>query len=36
VWALDLGDLEDLARDRLTRDLTESECRQYLRPDDCG
>jgi Tol biopolymer transport system component len=30
VWALDLDDLIDIARDELTRGLTQSECRQYL------
>jgi hypothetical protein len=35
VWALRLDDLEDIARDRLTRDLTTDECRRYLHVDRC-
>jgi WD40 repeat protein/DNA-binding SARP family transcriptional activator len=35
VWALDLDDLIGLARERLTRDLTDAECREYLRLDPC-
>ena len=30
VWALDLDDLITIAKDRLTRTLTDAECRQYL------
>jgi WD40 repeat protein len=30
VWALDLDDLIRIAREELTRGLTEGECRQYL------
>lgn len=32
---LDLEDLMCLARERLTRSLTEEECRQYLHVDGC-
>lgn len=35
VWALDLDDLLAIASDRLTRELTEAECRQYLQTDRC-
>jgi WD40 repeat protein len=35
VWALDLDDLIALARERLTRDLTAAECREYLRLASC-
>jgi WD40 repeat protein len=35
VWALRLDDLEDIARDSLTRDLTTDECRRYLHVDRC-
>lgn len=35
VWALELDDLIGLARDRLTRDLTDAECREYLRLPSC-
>jgi WD40 repeat protein len=31
VWALDIDDLIGIARGKLTRELTEEECRQYLR-----
>jgi WD40 repeat protein len=30
VWALDLDDLIRIAEGEVTRELTESECRQYL------
>ncbi len=30
VWAVDLDDLVQIARDRVTRGLTDEECRQYL------
>ena len=30
VWALDLDDLIDIARTKVTRELTDDECRQYL------
>jgi WD40 repeat protein len=38
VWALDLDDLIDIARDRLARTgrtLSDDECRQYLHVDRC-
>ena len=35
VWAADIDDLLHLARQRVTRALTEEECRQYLRVDRC-
>lgn len=35
VWALDLDDLIDIAHERLTRTLTDAECRQYLHVDHC-
>ena len=35
VWALDLDDLIAIANDRLTRTLTDDECRQYLHVDRC-
>ncbi len=35
VWALDLDDLMAIAHDKLTRDLTDEECRQYLHLDSC-
>ena len=35
VWALDLDDLLKLARDEVTRSLTDEECRQYLHLNRC-
>jgi WD40 repeat protein/DNA-binding SARP family transcriptional activator/serine/threonine protein kinase len=35
VWALDLDDLIAIAQDKVTRELTEEECRQYLHLDAC-
>ncbi|MCA1705001.1 MAG: hypothetical protein LC808_17760, partial [Actinobacteria bacterium] len=35
VWALDLDDLMRIAREELTRDLTDDECRQYLHATSC-
>ena len=35
VWALDLDDLIAIAESRLTRTLTDDECRQYLHVDRC-
>ena len=35
VWAVDLDDLIDIATGRLTRNLTDDECRQYLHVDRC-
>lgn len=36
VWALDLDDLVDLARDEVTRPLTDDECREYLAVETCA
>jgi WD40 repeat protein len=36
VWALDVADLADIARRRLTRGLTDDECRQYLHTEVCA
>ncbi len=36
VWALDIEDLIGLAREELTRELSEDECRQYLRVTRCS
>jgi WD40 repeat protein len=36
VWALNLDDLVRIARDNLTRGLTEDECRQFLHADGCA
>ena len=35
VWALDLDDLIAMATERLTRTLSDDECRQYLHVDRC-
>lgn len=35
VWTLDLGELIDIARERVTRGLTTAECQQYLHSDTC-
>lgn len=35
VWALDTDDLIKIARSKLTRSLTDAECREYLRVDEC-
>jgi WD40 repeat protein/DNA-binding SARP family transcriptional activator len=35
VWALKLDDLVTIAESRLTRSLTDDECRQYLHSDGC-
>jgi WD40 repeat protein len=35
VWALDLDDLLEIARQQVTRALTDEECRQYLRMNSC-
>jgi WD40 repeat protein len=35
VWAFDLDDLIGIAHTKLTRSLTEAECRQYLHLDRC-
>jgi WD40 repeat protein len=36
IWALDLDDLVEIAESRLTRTLTDVECRQYLHVDRCS
>ncbi|RYP87714.1 hypothetical protein EKO23_04790 [Nocardioides guangzhouensis] len=36
VWALDLDDLVDIAKARLTRGFSEDECRQYLHVERCS
>jgi WD40 repeat protein len=37
VWALDLDDLIAIARQEVTRELIDDECRQYLHlPDGCA
>jgi WD40 repeat protein len=35
VWALDIDDLLRIARQSVTRSLTEQECREYLHKDRC-
>jgi WD40 repeat protein len=35
VWALDLDDLVRIARDQVTRDLVDEECRRFLHRDSC-
>jgi WD40 repeat protein/DNA-binding SARP family transcriptional activator/class 3 adenylate cyclase len=35
IWALDIDDLLDIARQSVTRPLTDEECRQYLHVDGC-
>jgi WD40 repeat protein/DNA-binding SARP family transcriptional activator len=35
IWALDIDDLLEIARRNVTRSLTDAECRQYLRMDQC-
>jgi WD40 repeat protein/DNA-binding SARP family transcriptional activator len=35
VWALDLDDLVEIAEHKLTRTLTDAECRQYLHLTQC-
>jgi hypothetical protein len=34
-WMLDLDDLLALADERVTRELTDEECRQYLHSETC-
>jgi WD40 repeat protein len=36
VWTLDLDELVEIAQRRVTRDLTDAECRQYLHLDTCA
>jgi hypothetical protein len=35
IWALDIGDLLDIARREAGRTITDAECRQYLHVDRC-
>ncbi|HLA93254.1 MAG TPA: hypothetical protein VJO36_06960, partial [Actinomycetota bacterium] len=35
IWALDIDDLLEIARENVTRSLTDEECRQYLHIDRC-
>ncbi|HET6714470.1 MAG TPA: hypothetical protein VFI59_12270 [Actinomycetota bacterium] len=35
IWALDIDDLLEIARNNVTRPLTEEECSQYLHVDRC-
>ena len=35
VWALDLDDLVAIATERVTRNFTDDECRQYLHLERC-
>jgi hypothetical protein len=35
VWALDIDDLLEIARQEVTRSLTNEECRQYLHVERC-
>ena len=36
VWALDVDELADIARQGITRTLTNSECERYLPDSDCS
>ena len=36
IWALDIDDLLEIARQSLTRSLTDEECRQYLHVGSCA
>ena len=36
IWALDLEEVAELARQRVTRHLTDTECERYLRKTDCA
>ena len=35
VWSLDLDELTEIARNELTRTLTDEECQQYLHEERC-
>jgi WD40 repeat protein len=35
IWALDIDDLLEIARQQVTRSLTDEECRRYLHVDRC-
>jgi hypothetical protein len=36
VWALDRDDLVEIAERKLTRTLTDAECRRYLHVEECS
>jgi WD40 repeat protein len=36
VWALDIDDLLEIARQEVTRSLIDEECRQYLHLETCS
>jgi len=36
IWALDIDDLLQIAQQKVTRPLTDEECRQYLHEDRCS
>ena len=36
IWALDIDDLLEIARENVTRSLTDEECRQYLHVGSCA
>jgi hypothetical protein len=35
IWALDIDDLLEIAREKVTRSLTDEECRQFLHVAKC-
>ena len=36
IWALDIADLLEIAHQKVTRSLTDEECRQYLHVESCS
>ncbi len=36
IWALEIDDLLEIARENVTRALTDEECRQYLHVGSCA
>jgi hypothetical protein len=36
IWALDIDDLLGIATERLTRSLTDEQCRQFLHVENCS
>ena len=36
IWALDIDDLLEIARESVTRSLTDEECRRYLHTESCA
>ncbi|HET7236909.1 MAG TPA: hypothetical protein VFK59_10820, partial [Actinomycetota bacterium] len=36
IWALDIDDLLEIARENVTRSLTDEECRQYIHTEACS